>query len=65
VPNSTVWPGCNSVATKSLRVSSDDGPADDALAADEEKDIATYHMQRRAVCLTQARFLKQEGKRAG
>jgi hypothetical protein len=23
VPNSTVWPGCNSVATKSLRVSSD------------------------------------------
>jgi hypothetical protein len=52
VPNSTVWPGCNSVATKSLKVSSDDGSTDDALAADEEEDIATYRRRRRAVCLT-------------
>jgi hypothetical protein len=39
VPNSTVWPGSNSVATKSLRVSLDDRSADDTLAADEEEDI--------------------------
>jgi hypothetical protein len=62
VPNSTVWPGCNSVATKSLKVSSDDESADDALAADEEEDIATYRRRRRAVCLTRARFSKQESK---
>jgi hypothetical protein len=62
VPNSMVWPGCNSIATKSLKVSSDDGSADDALAADEEEDIATYHRQRRAVCLTRARIPKQESK---
>jgi hypothetical protein len=68
VPNSTVWPGCNSVATKSLRVSSDDGSADDALAVDEEEDIATYRRRRHAVCLTRARSPKQknkEGRRAG
>jgi hypothetical protein len=62
VPNSMVWPGCNSVATKSLKVSSDDGSADDALAGDEEEDIATYLRRRRAVCLTWARFLKRESK---
>jgi hypothetical protein len=68
VPNSTVWPSCNSITTKSLRVSSDDGWTDDALAADEEKDIATYRQRRRAVCLTRARSPKQknkEGRRAG
>jgi hypothetical protein len=43
VPNSTVWLGCKSITAKSLNVSSDDGSADDALAADEEEDIATYH----------------------
>jgi hypothetical protein len=58
VPNSTMWPGCNFVATKSLKVSSDDGSVDDALAADEEEDIATYRRWRRAVCLTRARFPK-------
>jgi hypothetical protein len=67
VPNSTVWPGCDSIAAKSLRVSLDDGSADDALAADEEEDIATYRRRRRVVCLTRARSPKQknkEGKRA-
>jgi hypothetical protein len=67
VPNSTVWPGCNSVATKSLKVSSDDGSADDALAAHEEEDIATYRRRQRAVCLMRARFPKRknkEGRRA-
>ena len=67
MPNSMVWPGCNSIATKSLKVSSDDGSADDALAADEEEDIATYRLRRHAVCLTRARSPKQknkEGKRA-
>jgi hypothetical protein len=62
VPNSTLWPGCNSVATKSLRVSSDDGLADDTLAADEEEDIATYRRWWRAVCLTRARFPKRKSK---
>jgi hypothetical protein len=62
VPNSTVWPGCNSVATKSLKVSSDDGPADDALTADEEEDIATCRRRRRAVCLTRARFPERKSK---
>jgi hypothetical protein len=62
VPNSTVWHGCNSVATKSLKVSSDDGSADDALAADEEEDIATYRRPGRAVCLTWVRFPKRESK---
>jgi hypothetical protein len=67
VPKSMVWPGCNSIATKSLKVSSDDGSTDDALAVDEEEDIATYHQQRRAVCLTRAKSLMQgskEGRRA-
>ena len=67
VPNSTVWPSCNSITTKSLRVSSDDGSDDDALAADEEEDIATYRRRRRTVCLTRARSPKQknkEGRRA-
>jgi hypothetical protein len=62
VPNSMVWPGCNSVATKSFRVSSDDGSADDALAADEEEDIATHRRWRRAVCLTWARVSKRKSK---
>jgi hypothetical protein len=65
VSNSTVWPGCNSVATKSLKVSSDDGSVDDTLAADEEEDMAMYHRRRRAVCLTRARFPKRESRRAG
>jgi hypothetical protein len=54
VPNSIVWPGCNFIAAKSLKVSSDDGSIDDALAADEEEDIATYHRWWHAVCLTRA-----------
>jgi hypothetical protein len=37
-PNSTVWPGCNSTATKSLKVYSDDGSTNGVLAADEEED---------------------------
>jgi hypothetical protein len=42
-PNSTVWPGYNSIAAKSLRVSSVDESADGAFAADEEEDdIAMY-----------------------
>jgi hypothetical protein len=66
-PNSTVWPGCNSTATKSLKVSSDDKSADGVFATDEEEDdIATYHRRRRAVCLTRARSpMQKEGKRAG
>jgi hypothetical protein len=36
VPNSSVWPDCNSNTAKSLKVSSDDGSADVALAAHEE-----------------------------
>jgi hypothetical protein len=58
VPNSTVWPSCNSVTIKSLRVSSNDEPTDNALTADEEEDIATYHRRRCAVCFTRARFPK-------
>jgi hypothetical protein len=60
VPNSTVWPGYNSITAKSLRVSSVDGSTDDALAADEEEDIATYRRWRRAVYLTRARSLKKK-----
>jgi hypothetical protein len=69
MPNSTVWPGCNSITAKSLKVSSNDESADNAFAADEEEDdIATYHRRRRAVCLTRARSPMQrnkEGRRAG
>jgi hypothetical protein len=69
MPNSTVWPGCNSTAAKSLKVSSDDESAGGAFAADEEEDdFTTYHRRRRAVCLTRARSLMQrnkEGRRAG
>jgi hypothetical protein len=54
-----VWPGCNSITAKSLKVSLDDGAASDALAADEEEDIATYRWQRGALCLIRARFPKQ------
>jgi hypothetical protein len=58
MPNSTVWPGCNSVAAKSLKVSSDDESTGDVFAADEEEDdIATYSRRRHAVCLTRARSL--------
>jgi hypothetical protein len=68
-PNSTVWPGCNSTAAKSLKVSSDDESVGGAFAADEEEDdIATYRRRRRVVCLTRARSLmlrNQEGRRAG
>jgi hypothetical protein len=59
VPNSTVWLGCNSITAKSLKVSSDDVAAGDALAADEEEDIATYHRRQRAVCFIWARFQAQ------
>jgi hypothetical protein len=65
VTNSTEWPGCNSITAKSLNVSSDDGTAGDTLVADEEENIATYRLQRRAVCLMRARFLKRESKEAG
>jgi hypothetical protein len=60
--NSTVWPSCSSIATKSLKVSSDDGSADNALTADEEEDIAMYRRRWHAVCLTWARFSKRENK---
>jgi hypothetical protein len=59
VPNSMMWPGCNSTTAKSLRVSSDDDAADDVLVADEEEDIAMYHRWRRAVCSIWARFSVQ------
>jgi hypothetical protein len=62
VPNSTVWPGCSSITAKSFNVSSDDGAADNALAADEEEDIATYHRWQRVVCLMRARVPKRESK---
>jgi hypothetical protein len=62
VPNSMVWPGCNSITAKSLNVSSDDGATDDALAADEEEGIGTYHWWRCAVCLMRARIPKRESK---
>ena len=68
MPNSTVWPGCNSISIKSLRVSSDDGSVDDALTTDEEEDIATYRRRWRVVWLTRARSPKQknkEGRREG
>jgi hypothetical protein len=54
-----VWPGCNSTTAKSLKVSLDDGATGDALAADEEEDIATYCRRWRAVCLIWARFPAQ------
>jgi hypothetical protein len=64
-----VWPGCSSTATKSLKVSSDDGSTNGVLAADEEEDsMATYRRRRRAVCLTRARSpmnKSKEGRRAG
>jgi hypothetical protein len=67
--NSTMWPGCNSTAAKSLEVSLDDESADDTFAADEEEDdIATYHRRWRVICLTRARSPMQrnkEGRRAG
>jgi hypothetical protein len=62
-PNSTVWPGCNSTAAKSLKVSSDDESVGGTFAADEEEDdIAMYSQRRRAVCLTRARSLMQRNK---
>jgi hypothetical protein len=43
-----MWPGCNSTAAKSLKVSSDDESAGGAFAADEEEDdIAMYHWRKR------------------
>jgi hypothetical protein len=69
MPNSTVWPGCNSTVAKSLMVSSDDDSPDGAFAADEEEDdIATYRRRRCAVCLTRARSpmkRNKEGSRVG
>jgi hypothetical protein len=62
VPNSTVWLGCNSITAKSLKVSSNDGAADDALTADEEECIGTYWWRHHAVCLMRARIPKQENK---
>jgi hypothetical protein len=64
-PNSTVWLGCNSTATKSLKVSLDDGSTNDVLAADEEDGMATYRRRRRAVCLMRARSPMNESKKAG
>jgi hypothetical protein len=69
-PNSTMWPGCNSTASKSLKVSSDDDSPDSTFAADEEEefDITTYRRRRRVVCLTRARSpmkRNKEGRRAG
>jgi hypothetical protein len=63
VPNSTVLPGCNSITAKSLKVSSDDSATGDALAADEEEDIAMHRRRRCAVCLIRARFPVQSEQR--
>jgi hypothetical protein len=57
-----VWPGSNSITAKLLKVSSDDGAANDALAADKEEGIGTYRRWQRAVCLMRARILKRETK---
>jgi hypothetical protein len=65
VPNSTVWLGCNSITAKLLKVPSDNDTVGDALAADEEEDIATYRRRRRAVCLMRARLPKRESKEGG
>jgi hypothetical protein len=62
MPNSTVWPECNSTAAKSLKVSLDDDSPDGAFAADEEDDITTYRRWRRAVCLTRARSPMKRNK---
>jgi hypothetical protein len=67
--NSTVSPGCSSIAATLLKVSSDDASAGGMFAADEEEDgMATYRRRRRAVCLTRARSptnRSKEGRRAG
>jgi hypothetical protein len=61
--------GCNSTATKSLKVSSDDNSPNGVFAADEEEDdIATYHRRQRVVCLMWARSpmkRNKECRRAG
>ena len=54
-----MWLGYKSITAKSLKVSSDDGAAGDALAVDKEEDIAMYRQRRRAVCLMWARFPAQ------
>jgi hypothetical protein len=36
-PNSAMWPGCNSTATKSLKVSSDDGSTNGVLQRMKKK----------------------------
>jgi hypothetical protein len=55
-PNSTVSPGCSSIAATLLKVSSDDASVGGMFAADEEEDdMATYRQRWRAVCLTRAR----------
>jgi hypothetical protein len=60
-----MWPGCNSAATKSLKVSSDDESAGGVFAVDEEEDdIATC----RAACglLDAGQIFDVEGtRRAG
>jgi hypothetical protein len=67
-PNSTVSPGCNSVAATLLEVSLDDASVVGVVAADEEEDgMDTYRRRRRAVCLTRARSptnRSKEGRRA-
>jgi hypothetical protein len=65
VPNSMVWPGYNSTTAKSLKVSSDDGAAGDALAADEEEDIATYRRRRRGLLDTGPISGIERARRAG
>jgi hypothetical protein len=59
-----VWPGCSSTTAKSLNVSSNDGVAGDALAAD---DIVTYRGRQRTVYLNgldHQRRRSKEGRRA-
>jgi hypothetical protein len=67
-PNSTISPGCSSVAATLPEVSLDDASAIGVVAADEEEDgMASYHRRRRAVCLTRARSptnRSKEGRQA-
>jgi hypothetical protein len=67
-PNFTVSPGCSSVATTLLEVSSDDASVVGVFAVDEEEDgMAMYRRRQRAVCLTRARSptnRSKEGRRA-
>jgi hypothetical protein len=68
-PNSTVSPGCSSIAAMLLKVSLNDASAGGVFAADEEEDgMATYRRRRRVVCLMRAKSptnRNKEGRRAG